>query len=69
MTQKLESIQYHIDTSSNLDSMIWVMQKLTEKKAFCVPENGKVRFSGHVDVELDFNKEIENYYLSNIKSL
>ena len=69
MKQKLQSIQYHIDTRSDSEWMLEIMKKLSGKKEIFIPKNGKVKFSGHIDIELDFNNEIENYYFSNIKSL
>ncbi|MCH7967399.1 MAG: hypothetical protein IIB02_08330 [Thaumarchaeota archaeon] len=69
MKQKLKSTQYYIGTGSNSECMLEILKKLSGKKEMFIPENGKVKFSGHIDIELDFNNEIENYYFSNIKPL
>ena len=69
MKQKLQSIQYHIDTCSDSEWMLEILKKLSGKKEIFIPENGKVKFSGLVDIEFDFNNKIENYFFSNMKSL
>lgn len=67
MKSKLHPTQYQVETCSDADSMLNVLKLLTGKKSISIAEDGKVRFSGLVDIELDFNKEIENYYFSNVK--
>jgi len=65
----MQPTNYEMDTGSSRDAMLDVLEILTGKKQINIPEDGKVKFNGTVNIELDFNKEVEYYNLSNIKPL
>ena len=64
-SQQLFKFDVHTDTEQLTD----VLRKLAGAKSTTITKEGKVRFSGHVEIELDFNKQIKSFLISDIKTL
>lgn len=62
-----EKIQYHIDTASEIGAIFWVMDKLNNNRPIPITPRSKIKFEGKVSIMLDFENEIENYYIYDAK--
>lgn len=66
----LESQQlYKFDVHSDKKHLTEILQKLAGSKSITATKEGKIRFSGHIEIELDVEKGIQSYLISDIKSL
>lgn len=66
----LESQQlYKFDVHSDTEHLTEVLQKLAGTNTLTATKDGKIKFSGRVEIELDFVKQTKTYSISDCKSL
>ena len=61
--------QFKFDVDVGEEHLTEIMRELAGAKPVTLTKESKTKFSGHVEIELDFEKSIVTYSISDTKSL
>ena len=67
MLESQQQVKFNVLTEP--ERLTEMLEELAGTKSTTIAKEGKVRFSGHVEIELDFEKQIQSFLISDIKSL